>query len=103
MLTKELDKNLRVCMNCGYHLQMNAKQRIKSLLDDGSFEEFNQDMMSENPLEFPGYPMLPILKDESITATTAGDPSTVPFPVTTASFSDVFSRSFCSFSRYPGR
>ncbi|MDA4896362.1 acetyl-CoA carboxylase carboxyl transferase subunit beta, partial [Streptomyces sp. MS2A] len=36
-------------------LQMNAKQRIKSLLDDGSFEEFNQDMMSENPLEFPGY------------------------------------------------
>ncbi len=55
MLTKELDKNLRVCMNCGYHLQMNAKQRIKSLLDDGSFEEFNQDMMSENPLEFPGY------------------------------------------------
>ncbi|MEC3605591.1 acetyl-CoA carboxylase, carboxyltransferase subunit beta [Bacillus glycinifermentans] len=55
MLTKELDKNLRVCMNCGYHLKMNAKQRFKSLLDDRSFEEFNQDMVSENPLGFPGY------------------------------------------------
>ncbi|MGG5833288.1 hypothetical protein ACQ4LK_25815, partial [Bacillus pumilus] len=32
MLTKELDKNLRVCMNCGRHLQMNAKQRILSLI-----------------------------------------------------------------------
>ncbi|MBU8787012.1 MULTISPECIES: acetyl-CoA carboxylase, carboxyltransferase subunit beta [Bacillus] len=55
MLTKELDKNLRVCMNCGHHLKMNAKQRFKSLLDDQSFEEFNQDMVSENPLGFPGY------------------------------------------------
>ncbi len=55
MLTKELDKNLRVCMNCGHHFPMNAKQRIESLLDEDSFEEFNQGMISENPLGFPGY------------------------------------------------
>ncbi|MCY7917088.1 acetyl-CoA carboxylase, carboxyltransferase subunit beta [Bacillus vallismortis] len=55
MLTKELDKNMRVCMNCNYHFPMNAKQRIESLMDDESFEEFNQGMLSENPLGFPGY------------------------------------------------
>ncbi|MCY8932636.1 acetyl-CoA carboxylase, carboxyltransferase subunit beta [Bacillus atrophaeus] len=55
MLTKELDKNMRVCMNCGYHFPLNAKQRIESLMDDDSFEEFNQGMASENPLNFPGY------------------------------------------------
>lgn len=32
MLTKELDKNMRVCMNCDYHFPMNAKQRIESQL-----------------------------------------------------------------------
>ncbi|MGV2912891.1 acetyl-CoA carboxylase, carboxyltransferase subunit beta, partial [Bacillus safensis] len=55
MLTKELDKNLRVCMNCGRHLQMNAKQRIESLVDEGTFEEFNGHLISSNPLGFPGY------------------------------------------------
>ncbi|AWM18037.1 acetyl-CoA carboxylase, carboxyltransferase subunit beta [Bacillus inaquosorum] len=55
MLTKELDKNMRVCMNCDYHFPMNAKQRIASLMDEQSFEEFNQGMLSENPLGFPGY------------------------------------------------
>ena len=42
-------------MNCGHHFPMNAKQRIESLLDEDSFEEFNQGMISENPLGFPGY------------------------------------------------
>ncbi len=41
-------------MNCDYHFPMNAKQRIESLMDEQSFEEFNK-MLSENPLGFPGY------------------------------------------------
>ncbi|MTH52867.1 acetyl-CoA carboxylase carboxyltransferase subunit beta [Bacillus mangrovi] len=55
ILTKELTKNLKVCVNCGYHMQMNAKERLKSLLDDQSFKEYDQDMISENPLDFPEY------------------------------------------------
>ncbi len=43
---------MRVCMNCDYHFPMNAKQRIASLMDEQSFEEFNQGMLSENPLGF---------------------------------------------------
>jgi acetyl-CoA carboxylase carboxyl transferase subunit beta len=42
-------------MNCGYHHQMNAKERIKSLFDEHSFIEYDKDMISENPLQFPGY------------------------------------------------
>lgn len=55
MYTKELNKNLKVCMNCGYHNQMNAKERIKSLFDEDSFIEYDKEMISENPLGFPGY------------------------------------------------
>jgi acetyl-CoA carboxylase carboxyl transferase subunit beta len=55
MYTKELLKNVKVCMNCGYHHQMNAYERIESLLDENSFLEYDQDMISVNPLEFPDY------------------------------------------------
>ncbi|MFX3623933.1 MAG: acetyl-CoA carboxylase, carboxyltransferase subunit beta [Ectobacillus sp.] len=55
MYTKELAKNLKVCMNCGHHHQMHAYERIESLLDEGSFFEYDRDMVSVNPLDFPDY------------------------------------------------
>lgn len=55
MYTKELNKNLKVCLNCGYHIQLNARERIDSFVDEGSFEEMNENMISENPLNFPDY------------------------------------------------
>ena len=42
-------------MQCGYHFAMNAKERIVSFLDEDSFEEINENMVSENPLNFPDY------------------------------------------------
>jgi acetyl-CoA carboxylase carboxyl transferase subunit beta len=42
-------------MNCGFHYQMNAKERIISLFDENSFIEYDRDMISENPLNFPDY------------------------------------------------
>ncbi|MCU9614192.1 acetyl-CoA carboxylase, carboxyltransferase subunit beta [Caldibacillus lycopersici] len=55
MFTKELEKNLKICLHCAYHFQMGAHERLTSLLDDGSFEEMDEDIISENPLQFPGY------------------------------------------------
>lgn len=55
MYTKELNKNIKVCMNCDYHYQMTGYERIDSLLDEGSFVEYDKEMVSENPLNFPGY------------------------------------------------
>ncbi|MBM7660562.1 acetyl-CoA carboxylase carboxyl transferase subunit beta [Bacillus mesophilus] len=55
MYTKELTKNLKVCMNCDYHYPMTAFERMDSLLDEGTFTEYDHDMISENPLGFPDY------------------------------------------------
>lgn len=55
MYSKELTKNLKVCLECGYHHPMNARERLDSFIDEGTFEEFDHDLVSENPLEFPGY------------------------------------------------
>ena len=49
---KELDRNLYVCWKCGYHFRMIAKNYIKLLSDDGKFEEFNENIKSEDPLKF---------------------------------------------------
>ncbi|WP_404404281.1 acetyl-CoA carboxylase, carboxyltransferase subunit beta [Jeotgalibacillus malaysiensis] len=53
--TKEIYKNQKVCLQCGYHHPMNAAERIECLADEGSFKEFNQQLTSENPLGFPDY------------------------------------------------
>ncbi len=55
MYTKEIKKNLMVCIHCGHHHQLKAYDRIDSLLDNGSFIEIHSDLISKNPLNFPGY------------------------------------------------
>ncbi|MBT2735881.1 acetyl-CoA carboxylase, carboxyltransferase subunit beta [Bacillus sp. ISL-7] len=55
MYTKELMKNLKICLNCGHHFPMNSKERIDTFIDEGSFMEMNDNMISKNPLNFPDY------------------------------------------------
>ncbi|TDG00720.1 acetyl-CoA carboxylase, carboxyltransferase subunit beta [Paenibacillus piri] len=53
--TKELDKNLKVCTACGYHFKLSAVERIQMMMDEGRFFEYDSEMVSEDPLEFPDY------------------------------------------------
>jgi len=55
LYTKELNKNYKVCTQCEYHFQMNSAERINSFLDFESFRELDREMVSGNPLDFPGY------------------------------------------------
>lgn len=52
---KEIEKNLLVCPNCEHHHQMNAWERISSFFDENTFVEWDQHLLSTNPLEFPTY------------------------------------------------
>lgn len=45
----------RICTNCNYHARITAKQRIKITADPGSFKEFDFNLTSKNPIEFPKY------------------------------------------------
>jgi len=49
---KELEENFRVCPKCGYYFRLNPKQRIKLLMDRGSFRESNADLKPGDPLGF---------------------------------------------------
>ena len=54
-ISKELEQNLNVCPNCDYHYQQNAWQRIQSIFDEDTFEEWDKELISTNPLGFPEY------------------------------------------------
>ncbi|MBQ2823676.1 MAG: acetyl-CoA carboxylase carboxyltransferase subunit beta [Oscillospiraceae bacterium] len=55
IMTDELVKNLKVCPECGYHSRITAEERITLTADKGSFIEFDKDMVSKNPIDFPEY------------------------------------------------
>ncbi|MBA5851699.1 acetyl-CoA carboxylase carboxyltransferase subunit beta [Clostridium sp. cel8] len=52
---EDLDRNNKVCQYCGYHFRMSARERIELVMDNGSFEEFDAEMESSNPIQFEGY------------------------------------------------
>lgn len=52
---KEITKNLYVCPKCGYHFRIGAVERLRQLVDEGSFKELDSDVLSANPLGFEGY------------------------------------------------
>lgn len=49
---KHLEKNFRMCPECGYHFYVSAGARIKQLLDDDSFEEWFKELTPLDPLGF---------------------------------------------------
>ncbi len=51
---KALEENLKVCPKCNYHFTLSAQERIKLLIDKGSFQENNINLKSCDPLEFKG-------------------------------------------------
>lgn len=52
---KEMKKNNNVCPDCDFHHQINAWDRIESLFDEDTFQEWDHDLKSNNPLDFPDY------------------------------------------------
>lgn len=50
--SRVLRENLMVCPECGHHFRMSAAERIASLTDEGSFDEYGEELVSTDPLEF---------------------------------------------------
>jgi acetyl-CoA carboxylase carboxyl transferase beta subunit len=48
----ELEEHLRVCQHCGHHFAVRAPERIRQLVDGGSFAEDETELRSADPLAF---------------------------------------------------
>lgn len=51
----EFKNNNSVCLKCGYHARLTAKERLEMTVDKGSFVEYDANMTSMNPIDFPDY------------------------------------------------
>ena len=52
VFTKDLEANLMVVPKSGYHFPIGSRERIKSMIDEGTFEEFDAGVKSADPLKF---------------------------------------------------
>lgn len=48
----EVERNLNVCPKCNYHFRIPALERIRSIVDEGTFQEFGEDIESVDMLSF---------------------------------------------------
>ncbi len=51
----ELKKMLGICPHCGYYYPLSARSRVGIIVDKNSFEEMDDQLCSQNPLDFEGY------------------------------------------------
>tara|TARA_Y100001968_G_scaffold278164_1_gene273364 strand:+ start:109 stop:981 length:873 start_codon:yes stop_codon:yes gene_type:complete len=49
---KDLIENASVCSNCGHHNRIDSEERIRLLVDPGSFQKFDTDISPTDPLGF---------------------------------------------------
>lgn len=52
LFNKQLEKTMSVCPSCGHHFRLPAPVRLGQLLDEGTFEERDTGLVSEDPLGF---------------------------------------------------
>ncbi len=55
LFRKELKANLSVCPHCDFHFRITSKDYIDLLVDDGSFKEYDVNLLPKDPLGFRGY------------------------------------------------
>ena len=56
ILYKEtIRENYSVCTNCGNHFRLSSRRRMAQIIDEGTFEEFNLNIDTVNPLGIEAY------------------------------------------------
>ena len=49
---KEIEKNDKVCPKCNYHFPISVEERLRLMLDEGSFREWDQEIYPVDVLDF---------------------------------------------------
>ena len=52
MFFKEVENLEHVCPKCNFHMRIGAKKRIELIADEGSFIEYDSDLIPTDPLKF---------------------------------------------------
>ena len=93
---KEAEKLLGICPECDYHFYVSARERIRQVLDEGTFEEWDDSVRPTDPLKFSDKKSYAVrlaaeqkrtgLQDAAITGTGMIRARRVAFAVTDSAF-----------------
>lgn len=53
--TEDVIEHNHICPSCGHYFRIAPMERLAMVLDSGSFEEWDIDLETQNPLNFPDY------------------------------------------------
>ena len=56
IITEDVKQNHYTCPKCGGYFRVHAYRRIQMVMDEGTFEEWDHDLIGENPMNYKGYP-----------------------------------------------
>ena len=54
VFNKQLEENLNICTKCDYHFVLSARDRVKLLVDEGTFEEYDANLSPKDVISFKG-------------------------------------------------
>ena len=55
IIAEDVKNGYYICPKCGGYFRVHAYRRIEMVGDEGTFEEWDQDLASVNPLHYKGY------------------------------------------------
>ncbi len=70
---KTLEEDFKICPKCDYHFTLSAPERVAQLVDEGTFRELFQDVVSGDPIKFRGPKSYPVKLKEDQVATGLSD------------------------------
>ena len=56
IIAEDAEQGYYICPKCGGYFHVPAYRRLDMILDEGSFQEWDETMPEQNPMEYRGYP-----------------------------------------------
>lgn len=56
IITEDVKKGYYICPKCGGYFRVHAYRRIQMVIDEGTFEEWDHELVGGNPVNYKGYP-----------------------------------------------